>query len=144
MGYKHFTISERENLMLWISQGFSISEMAKNLGRNKSSILREINRNSNNGNYLAYEAQNNYFNNRKKSKKHKILEDDSLRDFIADKILTQQWSAEQIAQRAKVELGFSSISFMTIYRGIYNGIFDKYRDKYGRLKASVKLRHRGK
>ena len=54
------------------------------------------------------------------------------------------WSPEQIVERSKLELGSFPASFMTIYRGIYEGYFDKYRNKYGLLKASTKLRHKGK
>ena len=143
MGYNHFAIFERENLMLWFSMGLSISQIAKNLARNKSSVLREIKRNSKDNNYIACEAQQNYLSNRKNSKKHKILENKTLKDFIADKFFNHQWLPEQIAERLKFELGSSSISFMTIYRGIYNGVFDKHRNTYS-LKSSVKLRHKGK
>ena len=106
MGYNHFTILERENLMLWFSMGLSISQIAKNLARNKSSISREIKRNSKDNNYIACEAQQNYLSNRKNSKKHKILENKALKDFIADKFFNHQWSSEQIVERTKIKDDF--------------------------------------
>ena len=124
--------------------GLSISQIAKNLGRNKSSISREIRRNLENDKYIAFKAQENYFNNRKNSKMDKKLEDKNLRDYIANKFLNLSWSPEEIVERTRTELGYFPTSFMTIYRGIYEGLFDKYRNKYGLLKASVKLRHKGK
>ena len=144
MGYNHFTIFERENLMLWFSQGLSISEIAKNLGRNKSSVSREIKRNSKDNNYIACEAQENYFNNRKNSKMKKKLNDENLQDYIANKLFDHQWSPEQIVERTKIEDGSFPICFMTIYNGIKEGLFDKYRNRYGFYKTSVKLRHKGK
>ena len=71
MGYNHFTINERENLMLWFSEGLSISKIAEKLGRNKSSISRELKRNLRDNKYIACLAQENYLNNRKNSKMNK-------------------------------------------------------------------------
>ena len=65
-------------------------------------------------------------------------------DFVADKFLNQQWSPEQMAERAESEAGGFSLSYHTIYRGIKDGQFDKYGRADGLLKASRKLRHKGK
>lgn len=45
--YKHFTIDERICIENLLKNGKNISEIARVLGRNKSSVSREIKRNSN-------------------------------------------------------------------------------------------------
>ena len=43
--YSHLSIEEREDIMVWWKNHESISQIARKLGRNKSSISREIKRN---------------------------------------------------------------------------------------------------
>ena len=45
MSYKHLSIEEREKLQLMLWQKQSVRDIAKELGRNPSSISREINKN---------------------------------------------------------------------------------------------------
>ena len=70
--------------------------------------------------------------------------DKMLCDFVADKFLNHQWPPEQIAERAESEAGGFGPSHHTICRGVKDGQFDKCRRADGLLKASRKLRHRGK
>ena len=44
--YKHLNIDERENLLLLLGEGKTIREIAREMGRDKSTISREIARNS--------------------------------------------------------------------------------------------------
>ena len=46
--YKHFTLLERESLQVLLAKGISIEDIAKELGKAKSSIYREIKRNTDN------------------------------------------------------------------------------------------------
>lgn len=46
MSYKHLSITERELLLIHLTQGKSLCQIAKILGRNKSTISRELARNS--------------------------------------------------------------------------------------------------
>ncbi len=46
MSYNHITINERCCIVEYLNLGWSISKIAKELNRNKSSISREINRNT--------------------------------------------------------------------------------------------------
>ena len=66
MSYKHLSITER-----YLAQDLSICRIARLLGRNKSTISRELKRNS--GEYLPSKAQANYHKRRKKSCRHKLL-----------------------------------------------------------------------
>ena len=43
--YKHFTLDERESLRIKLTEGKSLRQIAKELGRNVSTISRELERN---------------------------------------------------------------------------------------------------
>jgi IS30 family transposase len=49
MEYSHFTIEERESILSFSAQGFSQAEISRKLNRNRSSIKRELDRNTVNG-----------------------------------------------------------------------------------------------
>ena len=44
--YKHLSLEERYKLQIYYNEGVTISEIAKKLSRNKSTICRELSRNS--------------------------------------------------------------------------------------------------
>ena len=50
--YKHLTPIERENLLFYLAKGYTVTEIAKELGRSKATICRELRRNSSHGKYL--------------------------------------------------------------------------------------------
>lgn len=62
--YSHLSLFEREHIMISKSQNKSISEIANDLGRNKSTISRELRRNSGTSGYSASVAQECYSNRR--------------------------------------------------------------------------------
>lgn len=122
--YKHLTRTERENLLFYLAKGYSVTKIAKELGRSKATISRELRRNTSHGRYLPSIAEARYQKRRKKCRRKKLLEDVELRAFVQDKFLNHHWSPEQIVGRLKLENSPYRISCRTIYRGIYSGIFD--------------------
>jgi len=58
--YTHFTLKEREILKHFIDIGKNQTEISILLGKNKSSISREIKRNSQNGEYIPCEAHDEF------------------------------------------------------------------------------------
>ena len=112
------------------------------LGRNKSTISRELKRNA--GEYLTSKAQANYHKRRKKSCRHKLLVKPELFALVKKLFLELHWSPEQIAARLKLENYPIQISSKTIYRAIYAGMFDTKRRSKGNRGAIRHLRHRGK
>ena len=144
MSYKHLSITERELIAIHQAGGKSICQIAKLLGRNKSTISRELARNG--GDYLPSKAQANYQRRRKKCHPHKLLENPALFALVKKLFLGCQWSPEQIANRLKLENYPIQISYKTIYRGIYAAMFDtpEQRRSEGNRGAVRKLRHRGK
>ena len=57
MSHKHFSISERESILEFLALGLSKAEIARRLGRHRSSIGREIQRNSYDEKYRPHKAQ---------------------------------------------------------------------------------------
>ncbi|KXB65271.1 hypothetical protein HMPREF1863_01781, partial [Aedoeadaptatus coxii] len=101
--YFHFTLKERESLKHYMDIGLNQSEIATKLGRNKSSICREIKRNSLQGSYLPCDAQALYATRRKVCRPRKKLDDTVLFQKVKSLFLEHQWSPEQIAARLKYE-----------------------------------------
>ena len=56
--HKHLTLLEREMIFLFFNLGFSISLIASLMMRSKSTISRELKRNSENGCYIPSVAEN--------------------------------------------------------------------------------------
>ena len=102
MSYKHITINERCCIVEYLNLGWSLSKIAKELNRNKSSISREIKRNNLNGRYKAHVAQDIYENRRVKCKPHGKIANASLVNYVQEK-LNNHWSPEQISGRLKLE-----------------------------------------
>ena len=98
MSYHHFTIDERESILIYRMQGLNFSQIAKLLHRYPYSISREWKR---------------------------MLEiDHNLSNTVKHLFLDYQWSPEEIEGRLRLEYGKAVISYQTIYRAIYRGHFD--------------------
>ena len=93
MSYKHLSITERELTAIYRAAGKSICQIAKLLGRNKSTISRELARNP--GDYLPSKAQARYRCRRKKCRPHKLLEKPELFALVKRLFFGCQWSPEQ-------------------------------------------------
>lgn len=73
--------------------------------------------------------------------RRRVLDDERVFSLVREKFLEEQWSPEQIEGRLALELGGSTVSDTTIYRGISGGLFDGC---IGGRKAKRRLRRRGK
>lgn len=139
--YTHFTLKERICLEELRKLGKSITEMAKVLGRNKSSISREIRRNSNKqGEYNSWGAYSKYAARRKSCKRRLRIEKDSeLYQYICEK-LSLYWSPELIAALWNRDHPSDRVSFATIYRSIRKKLFEGITPK-GHLRRRGKKRY---
>lgn len=132
--YKHFSIEERCCLREYYIKGKSYREIAKLLGRNVSSVSRELRRNCtffrDIPRYYPYTAQKK--SNLRNSYRHRgMFWSKEVLEYIDEK-LSLTWSPEQIAN-TPCELKIPS--FKTIYRWI--------DERY--LKSTLKqLRRKGK
>ena len=118
MNYHHLTIEERCCIREFYKNGKSFREIAVLVGRNVSTISREINRNKSFMNckpaYYPHTAQKKYLLRRSFCHRGMFWNEEVI-NYINDK-LRSTWSPEQIAN-TPCELKMPS--FKTIYRWIY-------------------------
>jgi transposase, IS30 family len=99
-------------------QGLNPAEIARALGRHRSTVCREVSRNSTraDGRYRAFTAQERTNGRRSCSRRNGRF---SVQDFAqVEALLCRQWSPEQVAGHL-TRLGHLLISHETIYRHIW-------------------------
>lgn len=135
--YKHFTLKERICIAENLKNNKKISEIAKDLKKDKSSVSREISRNRDkDGKYDPIQADDKYEERRSKCRRrYKLLANKKLRKYVIS-CLGNYWSPECISGRLKLK-SKERISFKTIYNAINKGILPK-------ITAQTHLRRRGK
>jgi IS30 family transposase len=120
-----------------LKEGKSQREIGLALGKNKSSVSRELRRNRNKyGTYQAYSATIQYLHRRKRCRRKARLADDESRKFVCEG-LDKYWSPEAISERWKKEHPNVPLCHSTIYRGLKAGLLPGYSRK-------THLRRRGK
>jgi len=135
--YQHFTLSERESLEEMRREGKSFSEIARILGRHKSSVSREYGRNKNkDGSYHPWAATIRYIVRRKSSVPKRRLDDEVALKFVKEG-LEKYWSPETISARWRMEHSGVPLCHATIYRAIK-------RKQIKGFSAKTHLRRRGK
>lgn len=128
--------------MCWGREGTRRSEMAARPGRSKSTVSRELARNSFGGRCRASTAQKKREARRRRCVRPRELDDPATLEPASDKLLGGQWSPEQVETRLKIEGPEVSVSDAAICRAVRAGGFDKCVPK--RAKASRELRHKGR
>jgi IS30 family transposase len=117
--YSHLSEEERDQIAVLRAAGRSLGAIARHLGRAKSTISRELERNAlPSGGYSPLHAAGAYIWRRRRAA---ILEKDAdLQTFVVDR-LAEGWSPEQIAGwlRRGAERGLRTIGCETIYAFIY-------------------------
>lgn len=124
--FRQLTHEDRVAISTLLRAGYNKDSIAKQLGFHRSSIYREVARNSSKLGYIPLTAELKIKARRKR--RFKLEEDKVLRNYIFDK-LKLSWSPEQITGRLKLEnQGKSLICHETIYAYLYSdyGIRNKY------------------
>ena len=123
--YTHFTPEERECLYVLIKLNKKPAEIAREIGKDRSSVSRELQRNRNKkGEYCPWGAYSKYRCRRRRCIRHyRIQKGTPLYDFIRN-ALKQFWSPEIIAAKWNEEHPEDHISFTTIYLAVKRGEFD--------------------
>lgn len=136
--YRHFTPEERACLAEYVRGGKKLSEIGRMLNRNRSSIVRELNRNSSqDGHYNPVEATDRYRQRRKKSvRKPRLRPGSELFCFVCEK-LEATWSPEEIVLEWKKLHPEESLSPWTLYRAVH-------KDLLPGIAPRTHLRRRGK
>src|SRR5688572_31981619 len=97
MTYRQLSPEERYMLAALRRQGLNQSEIARELGRHRSTVCREVRRNSTraDGRYRAFTAQERANGRRSRSRRNRRFTPE---DFaLIDELLCRQWSPEQVA-----------------------------------------------
>jgi IS30 family transposase len=118
MTYRQLSPEERYMLAALRRQGLNQSQIARSLGRHRSTVCREPRRNSTraDGRYRAFTAQERTNGSRSRSRRNRRF---STADFaLIDELLRRQWSPEQVAGRLR-RAGLLSVSHETIYRHVW-------------------------
>jgi len=120
MKNKQLTAANRGAIEVLLHKDFSLIEIAKEVGVDKSTISREIKNRSTPTGYFANIAQIDYESKRSNCRRKRKLSNSRYRNYVIEKIKIG-WSPEQIAGRLnKLEDGLKmKIHHETIYKFIY-------------------------
>jgi transposase, IS30 family len=115
--YSHLSLEERCRLRGMMEMGLSLSEMARRLGRHRSTVQRELGRNRCVDGYRPDSARRRAW--ARKLRGSKIARSTRLRVHVEDR-LAMGWSPEQIAGRMELDGAEHTISIESIYRHAYS------------------------
>jgi IS30 family transposase len=118
--YKQLPKEDRDRLSLFKAQGRSLREIAGLIGRDVSTVSRELRRNAApiyQGCYLAHKAQERADARKAAAHERERLRKPQLRAYVG-RMLRRGWSPERISGRWKV-LGREPISHEAIYQWVY-------------------------
>ena len=121
--YHRLTSFEREEISRGLAQGESMATIGGCLGRETSTISREVAGNRLNSGYRAFSADNRAIERAswRRRGKNRLAREDDLRTYVHEK-LKKRWSPRQIVKRMEEEYRFDMamrVSHETIYRYIY-------------------------
>ena len=113
--------SEREHIAQLLAERNSLGDIAKAIGRDKSTISRELERNSPpvRQRYTPCRAHARACERKITANTHERLKNDFIRQYVRDG-LEQGWSPEQISGRIRIDHPRHSINHEAIYQYIYH------------------------
>jgi IS30 family transposase len=138
--YRQITYEERYTLGLLRRQRLSPAEIARVLGRHRSTILREVRRNraASDGTYRPQLADWYARGRRSRSRRNSHF---GVNDFrLVERLLRRKWSPEQISGRLRKDKTLT-ISHETIYRHTWKDKADG-GDLYKYLRCATKKRRK--
>ena len=118
---RHLTLEEREEISRGLAAGLSLRAIARGLGRDPSTVSREVDHNGGRTNYRAAKADKQAEQRRRRPQVCKLTSSPSLCQVVRDK-LKENWSPEQIAGWLKREYPDDQemwVSHETIYRTLF-------------------------
>jgi len=98
----HLNLQEREFLYRLKKQGLSNTEIAKLMGRDRSTIYRELQRNAGQRGYRPQQAQRLAQERRQSCRRAHKLEDPEVHQYVRERIEVL-WSPDQIAARSRLD-----------------------------------------
>ena len=116
--FNHLSVFDRTTIEYKFKEGWSISRISKEFGRNRSSVSREIQR----GKKIKYKAESAHtraLEKRKSRGKRNLLKNEFVKDYVEIAMKELDWSPEQISLRLAIDIPFE-ISHEAIYQYIYS------------------------
>jgi IS30 family transposase len=116
--YRHLTTADRERIQELLAEGKNNSEIARELGVDRSTIGRELKRNSNaNGSYNFWRATILTIVRRKNSRRKPSIQG-KLQDFTEEHMKNEKWSPEIVTNRWKLAHPSEKLSHSTVYHAV--------------------------
>ncbi len=137
------TLVEREEISRGLAARRSMRTIARSLGRNPSTVSREISRNGGYDNYRASEADEQAWERARRPKPCRLTRCPQLRQRVEEKLI-EDWSPEQIAgwlKRTWPEDESLRVSHETIYRSLFiqaRGALKKELTQYLRSRRTIR------
>jgi len=133
--FKHLNLEEREVLYGGLKENLSLREIARRLGRNHTTIARELQANSKSllGNpnsvreYIPCKAHQRAVRRAAKQRAKAPLKEPTIFLYVRQHLREDGWSPETIAGRLPLDHPGKMIDDETIYRYIYKGSMKRYK-----------------
>lgn len=141
MRYKQITVADRKAIEVLLNNDFTPQRIATQLGKNKSTVCREIAMRSTPNGYFADIAQLDYERKRRCCGKPCKLKDPSTFSYVLNRI-HWGWSPEQISGRMKIENRSDYVCPETIYNFIYTDTYCVKEKLHQYLRYGRRKRHK--
>jgi IS30 family transposase len=118
MAYHQLTLSERAIISVCVERGIKKVEIARLLGRARSTVSRELARNRARRGGYSFQGAQRSLRNRRANARPRLLGHGQQRGDLVWRCLRKGWSPEQIVGRLKLDFDAKPVGFRTIYRWI--------------------------
>ncbi len=141
--YRHLSLEERDSITEMRASGDGLGKIAEALGRAKSTISRELRRNSSPSYrlYLSHRAHERAVKRKKEAGKRPRLKNGLTASYVRTK-LELGWSPEQISGRIGIDHPGLSISHEAVYQYIYHPRTEGRDELIGHLRRGHRKRKR--
>jgi IS30 family transposase len=116
MAYKQLTLEQRYEIKAFMQAGFSMLSISKLIGVNKSTVSREVKRNSGQRGYRAKQAHSKALSRQKQAPRHIRFTEDI--KALAEKYIRLDFSPEQVSGHLMREYDIK-ISIETLYQHVW-------------------------
>ncbi|MCF0235918.1 MAG: IS30 family transposase [Bacteroidaceae bacterium] len=138
---KHLTIAQRYEIAFRRQNNESPSSIAKALGVHRSTITRELKRNTSKQGKYDPEIAQKQADKRLLSRRRRTALTEQVMMQIDQMVIEHQWSPEQVAGRGKL-MGYFNISHETIYRYIWREKHKNGKPLHKHLRHGGRRRHK--
>ena len=139
--YNHLSADERDRIAGMVARHETVTAIAAAIGRDKSTVSRELARNGRRGRYGACRAQERAGERRKACRPRRRLDDPALMEEVRRRIVEDRWSPEQVDGRMRLVAGRCVVSFSTVHRAVAAGLLDLPSDP---VPVRRRLRRKGR